>query len=340
MEPAVNGAKEEESMKRVLGAALLLAGFATVNPAPADDNFPLLRHLGDRLGVRKNQADAPCDFQTAQPPLAAPAGTPLTPGAPVIMNRPAGAYSLVSEPPATLPNHVTAERPAAPVAVVDATSAQSPEVGMIRINSKHLQFNYDVKNIGPSGIMGVEVWYTRDGQTWQKSPSGIQRENPYYVDVEEEGVYGFTFVARTGLGGGKEPPTTGDPPQIWVEVDVTRPVVFLTATQPGSGSRTLTVNWTATDKNLGRRPISLYFADEHTSQWLPIAVNLENSGSYAWQIPLSVPNSFKVRVDATDLAGNVGSAETPSPVQIDLNQPDVTGIRVSTADKAAQPRKE
>jgi hypothetical protein len=208
-----------------------------------------------------------------------------------------------------------------------------PEAGLVKINSKHIQFTYDVKNIGPSGILGVEVWYTRDGQTWQPSPTGIQRENPYYMDVGEEGVYGFSLVARTGLGGGQEPPVSGDPPQIWVEVDTTRPVVFLTGVIPNAGGRTLTITWTATDKNLGRRPMALYFADVNTGQWMPIAGNLENSGSYTWQIPPSIPNSFRVRVDATDLAGNLGTAETPSPVQIDLTQPSVTNIHVGTSDR-------
>jgi hypothetical protein len=214
--------------------------------------------------------------------------------------------------------------------VIDQDRTQ--EAGILRVNSKHIQFNYEIKNIGPSGIMGVELYYTRDGQTWAKSPTGMQRDNPYYIEVAEEGIYGFSLIPRTGFGGGQDPPTTGDPPQVWVEVDVTKPIVFITGTQPGAGSRTLTINWKATDKNLGRRPISLYFSDQ-AGQWLPITTHLENIGEYTWQIPLSIPSSFRVRVEATDLAGNTGLAETPTPIFIDLAQPNVATVRVRTLDK-------
>jgi hypothetical protein len=307
-------------MKRVQWSVLLLlAGYASVNPAHAQERFGLFRRLADRGDAQPGTVVVmPATTQTAPPPLAAKPSS----YAPV----PDG---TAAAQPSTLPAAMSTENP---TATANQGTSLSPEVGLCKVNSKHLVFNYEVKNVGPSGIAGVEVWYTRDGQAWQKSPTGVQRENPYYVDVQEEGNYGFILVARTGLGGGRDAPEGGDPAQIWVEVDTTKPVVFLTGVEPGNGGRTLTIRWTATDKNLSRRPIALFYADQ-SGNWLPITAGLENSGTFTWPIPPSIPSSFRVKVEATDLAGNVGSAETPSPVLIDLTQPAVANIRVSTTDK-------
>jgi hypothetical protein len=200
-----------------------------------------------------------------------------------------------------------------------------------KVKSKHLLIDYQVKDMGPSGVMGVELWYTRDGQHWNKGGSGIQPERPYHTVLEEEGMYGFVLLAKNGLGGGKEAPKTGEPAQFWVELDTTKPVVALTGVQPASGGQTAIITWTASDKNLSPRPISLYYTDQN-GQWQPITTGMENSGSCTWRLPAGVPYSFRVRAEATDLAGNVGSGETATPIQIDTAQPVVVDIHVSAAE--------
>jgi hypothetical protein len=180
--------------------------------------------------------------------------------------------------------------------------------------------------------MGVELWYTRDGKTWRKDANGIQSQKPYRVSVAEEGVYGFILRARNGFGAGQGPPASGEAPQFWVEVDVTKPTVALTGVRAGPEARSLAISWTAGDKNLGGRPVALYYAEQGGGSWVPIATNLENTGNYLWRVPQGVPNSFRVRVEATDLAGNQATADSPSSVQIDLTQPKVTEITINTVE--------
>jgi hypothetical protein len=190
-------------------------------------------------------------------------------------------------------------------------------------------FNFDVKDVGFSGVSGIELWYTRDGYTWRKIDQKIQGGS-CAVQVEEEGAYGFIFLPRTGLGGGKEPPQPGDPAQVWVEVDLSAPIVTLARYQPDTVSHALQIEWTATDKNLGRKPISLYYSEHSGGPWVPYAVNVENTGHYSWQLTPATPPNFYLRVEAVDAAGNVGRADSSQPVRIDLSQPSVTNIRVST----------
>jgi hypothetical protein len=199
------------------------------------------------------------------------------------------------------------------------------------VNSKRFNLNYEIKEKGPSGVAHVELWYTPDGRNWQlyrkDAPSG-----PFVVEVLNEGRYGFTLVARSGVGLGERPPQVGEPPQLWVEVDMTRPVVRLLGADVDRASdmRNLTIVWTAADKNLGRQPITLSYAEQPDGQWTTIE-KVENTGRYVWQMPSGVPYRFYVRVEARDQAGNVGEAQTQNAVLVDLSRPKARVLDVSPA---------
>jgi len=301
--------------------------------------------LTGALLVSKGQAQGtqPVGFEVVQPSPLQPNRT-FNPGArplPVGTIKPGSMsvppddlHGFVSGPAtATLVREVK-PAPAALPSPLDVGPAQvaPPEspVTLLKVNNKHIQFNYDLTDVGPSGVGGVEIWYTCDGKTWQKSDK-LAKEGSCSVDVDQEGGYGFVFLARTGFGGGKEPPRDGDTPQIWVEVDLTRPVVSLTCCQLDTASRSLQIGWTATDRNLARKPISLSFAEQSEGPWTPFAINLENTGHYQWPISPGTPHKFWIRVEAADSAGNVGGADSSSPVLIDVSQPKVTNIRVNGA---------
>jgi len=126
--------------------------------------------------------------------------------------------------------------------------------GTVRfVNNTRISLNYDIKDVGPSKVSVVELWYTQDGRNWQKYNEDTTARSPYVGTVEREGQYGFTLLAKSGVGLGDPPPRAGDPPQIWVEVDLTKPLVQLRSVEVGRGSETgyLTINWQASDKNLG-----------------------------------------------------------------------------------------
>lgn len=201
------------------------------------------------------------------------------------------------------------------------------------VNSKRIRLNYEVKDVGQSGVAGVELWYTQDGRTWQRHPSGPQHTSPYVVEVEDEDLYGFTLVGHSGAGLGKQPPQPGDLPQVWVEVDVTRPVVRLLGVEAGTGPKlgTLTVLWSAADKNLASTPISLSYAREPRGPWVTVATGLPNTGRYGWHMPAGMPGRFFLRVEAIDRVGNIGMAQTPTPLLGDAAQPSITIMNVGAA---------
>ncbi|GIW82108.1 MAG: hypothetical protein KatS3mg105_3915 [Gemmatales bacterium] len=200
------------------------------------------------------------------------------------------------------------------------------------VNSKRIKLDYKVEEVGRSGISVVELWLTRDGRNWQKFSEDRSAKSPYVIDVPGEGLYGFTLVVQSGVGLSDSPPQVGDKPQVWVEVDLTKPDVRLKGIEVGRGydAGNLTINWSASDKNLAERPIRLTYAEKpDDNNWKLIAENLENTGRYVWRMPVDVPYRFYVRVEAADRAGNIGVAETTQSIIVDLAKPK--GIIVDVA---------
>lgn len=201
------------------------------------------------------------------------------------------------------------------------------------VNSKKITLNYELEKVGPSGVSLVELWYTMDGRSWNKYPVRFGEEpnqKNISFDVVGEGLYGLTLVARSGVGLGERPPQIGDRPQLWIEVDITRPQVQLNNVLVGQGADKgkLAITWTARDRNLGPQPITLSYAEQPTGPWTPIAEKLANSGKHIWTMPERVPYQFHVKVEAVDRAGNVGEAATEALVKVDLSQPKVKILNV------------
>lgn len=201
------------------------------------------------------------------------------------------------------------------------------------VNSKQISLGYDLKDVGPSGVSSIELWYAvHPGRSWNKlTEYPIDLKNPQEArdakkltfEVNDEGIYGITLVAKSGVGLGDRPPQPGERPQFWIEVDLSKPVVQLQDVKVGAGfdKGKLTILWKADDKNLGPNPIRVSYADDKTGPWNTIADKLVNNGRYVWKMPEPLPYQFYVKVDAIDRAGNVGEAATPDRVRVDLSQP-------------------
>jgi hypothetical protein len=203
------------------------------------------------------------------------------------------------------------------------------------VNSKQINLNYEIKDQGPSGVSVVELWATRDTRSWDKVKEDRSHQPPITYEVDQPGKYGFTLIVKSGVNGSVTPPHSGDQPQLWVEVDLTKPVVQWVIADVGRGIDTgkVTITWRAEDQNFGMEPITLSYAKEANGvaqgPWTEIATHLPNSGRYEWQLGPNVqPYSFFIRVEAADKAGNVGSKDTAQRVVVDLAIPKGTILDV------------
>jgi hypothetical protein len=222
-------------------------------------------------------------------------------------------------PAATTP--IGASRPSTP-------SGVRPQM----VNSRTFDIDYEVGSVGGSGIAKVELWGTRDGgRTWSSYGTDNDNRSPIRAVVEGEGVYGFTIVVQSGSGVSGLPPRSGDQPQVWIAVDLTKPVVQSTGIRPGDGphSGELLIGWDARDASLADRPITILYSDRPGGPWTIIAAGLDNNGQFAWRPDSRIPDQVFLRIEARDEAGNVGAFETPQSITLDRKRPEgkIRGVR-------------
>ncbi|HRE99638.1 MAG TPA: hypothetical protein PLI18_03910 [Pirellulaceae bacterium] len=192
--------------------------------------------------------------------------------------------------------------------------------GMTQLTGeRRFRLAYDVDSVGRAGVAKVQLWITEDGGTsWHPSTEDPDCESPIDVELPGEGTFGFHLVvtARNGLAG--EAPSPGQEADMWVTVDRTVPEVRLIEAPLGSGDdhgRVL-IRWEASDEHLGKRPVTLQYAETLDGPWETFAASLPNTGHYAWTIVPSLPRRLYLRVEVKDRAGNLGHAVSPLPIDL------------------------
>jgi hypothetical protein len=292
------------------------------------------------------------------PPVAPPAAPPAAPnpGQPLATVDP--------RQPATPP----AAGPGQPVPVWTGSGAAGPapsvEVSRTQfINFLAFEMGYDVEARGTSGIGRVDVWATRDdGRTWLKWSTHDAKAPTVRVNLgapanpQPEGAYGFRVVVTSVAGLSDREPGPGDPPDLRVVVDTTRPTLDLfPPTGDPTSPDTLVIPWRATDKNFGDDPITVEWADKPAGPWqpaaaggdvvqagagaAPVARRLPNTGQFAWRVPAGLPPRVYLRVTARDAAGNEHQVVTRDPVLVDLVKPraKISGIIAPTGGPVLRP---
>lgn len=204
------------------------------------------------------------------------------------------------------------------------------------VNSKRISFSYELRDTGTAGSNTIELWSTRDMKIWKKCEVSRPAPNTYSLEVKDDGLYGFTLVARNNLASGSTGPRVGDMPQVWVTVDTIRPLVQLQGVDLNltAKSPTLVIRWNAHDRNFNRKPVTISYAEQAEGPWVALASGVENTGRYEMAPTVSLPHRFFVRVEAVDTAGNAGTSQTNSAIRLELplQQTGATAVQPVSAD--------
>jgi hypothetical protein len=303
-------------------------GQFSFRPAAGTSELQVRAEIADTAG---NLATAQTELriEAARPPeTLRPPETPRPPetarpqNGPALTAEPTGSVAIAINPAVGNEANVAEKPPVGAAAPSTVPPGEHPRM----INSRLFELEYDVDSVGPSGIGKVELWGTRNGgKTWRRFPLDSSSRSPLLVNVEEEGIYGFRVVVTNGAGIGGKPPVSGDLPDLWIGVDLTKPTARILSARQGTDSESgrLIITWQADDKMLAARPISLWFRADPTGSWLPIASGLENTGRYAWPIDSRTPAELYLRLEVRDEAGNMGVYETPETVSVDQSNPTI-----------------
>ena len=208
------------------------------------------------------------------------------------------------------------------------------------VNSKQVNLSYDLKGVGPSGVSAVELWYTLyKARAWNKlkefpsiSRTRSKRTNGKNSPSKSrrKASTASRLWRRAASAWANAVAQPGERPQFWIEVDVTKPVVQIIDVQVRNGfdKGKLTIAWNARDKNLGAQPIRLSYAEQKDGAWTGFADKVANTGKHTWKMPDGLPYQFYLRVEAVDLAGNVGEATTNDKVKVDLSLPKANILQI------------
>jgi hypothetical protein len=274
-------------------------------------------------GAAVVQTSAPATPAASAP--APPALVPSVPPPPMVSSPP----SLPNVPLPPVPEikyqpSVAGEAPSSRAAV------SSSHPGRQLLNTTRASIDYRIDQVGPSGVGKVDIWLTTDeGHTWQRYGEDADHRSPAEINLPGEGLFGIRLVVTNGNGFGGKAPVPGDTPASQIEVDLTKPFAQLREVEPVGANGTIDIRWTASDKNLGPEPISLFYAPSREGPWLPVATGLKNDGVYHWAFPRSGVSQFLLRLECVDLAGNMTRCETSTPVTLDTTEPTVQVIGVN-----------
>ena len=92
---------------------------------------------------------------------------------------------------------------------------------------------------------------------------------------------------------------------------------------------TQNILYSATDAFINPNSIKLWYSLNGGTTYLPIAQDLYNSGTYAWQLPSVQSNSAKVRIAVSDLFGNLSQVSSAGVFALSYVPPAIpTGVNV------------
>lgn len=258
-------------------------------------------------------------------PLAAPAPVLPPPAVPTSVAAPVPALPAPTPavPEPLLPR--VAEKPVDPATTAAAT-------GML-VNAPRVALNFAVDELAGQPVRKVEAYAMHeDGRRWMKLSEHPGQTSPIELTLPGEGRWGILLMVNAGPRP-VSPPTPGDQPDTWIEVDATPPTVLIENATPGVGPEAglLLLQWSVRDKNVKPDAVDAYWAQQPEGPWQPIAKNLRADGQYRWPIPREAGARVFIKVEATDRAGNTGKAVTPQPVVLETARPRVRVLGINPA---------
>jgi len=263
------------------------------------------------------------------PTMTASGQLPGTPGS-------FGSHAFAGYPaePATTNTGVPAATQPLPVQSFSPAIPAVPVAGEMQIvNERVFDLDYQIEDVGPSGVSAVELFVTEDGgQQWFKYGTDTDLKSPFQVDSMGEGTFGFAVRVRNGLGISDTPPQPGQAPEIVVTVDQTPPVIEMA--QPSvrmDAFGSIQLGWRVTEANASAAPVRLEYSVTPTGPWTPVFDWQADQSGYQFAIRPGTPSSLYFRLLARDSAGNVASAQTSQPVVVDLKKPVGRILRVQAA---------
>ena len=97
------------------------------------------------------------------------------------------------------------------------------------------------------------------------------------------------------------------------------------------------IMWEATDTNMAANPISLWYSVNGGASYTSIVTGTANDGSESWTVPAPESNNARVKIQALDSFGNLGTDVSAAPfslLYLPPMPPDGVNVDVSNGEDA------
>ena len=297
---------EGEDVAVVAATGAAAVGSPTIGASAKPAEGPAFSLIPASQGAPSSQPNQLASQQRVRPPLdpvhpgtVGPSPLPMSPSRPADLS-PAGPASAPT-PAGNLPVAASSDR-MPPLS--GSPAAPPPSSSALKIvKAREVRLDFTVAKVGPSGLGAADVYVTLDkGATWKKMPGEVPVSLPPSADLHgpepvpgsvsvqlpaEGTIYGFIVAVKSKAGLAPPPPKPGDTPEALVELDTTAPKAQMFKPQPDTTQpNTLILAWTAVDRNLANKPITLEWSEQKDGPWNVIGEGpMPNSGQFSWRLP-------------------------------------------------------
>jgi hypothetical protein len=187
-------------------------------------------------------------------------------------------------------------------------------------SSRAFSLDYNVEIDGGNQVADVELWATTDqGQSWAAWGKDPDKQSPFDIRVQNDGLFGFRMVVIGTNGLANNRPIAGDDADAWIQVDTQLPTARIQSAKYGQGAEAgnLIVEYTASDEHFAERPIAFSYSQSPDGPWTTIATEQPNNGRFAWPGNPNLPRRVYLRIEAYDQAGNVYIDRLEMPIDLE-----------------------
>lgn len=204
--------------------------------------------------------------------------------------------------------------------LVDSIKPKGKVVGPAIVASQTVKLDLDIKDEGPAGLASAQLWISQDdGTSWTQGPF-IQDPRSVEWKAPADGKFRLAIVASDAAGNTSAVPKGKAEDQFVITVDTTAPVLLLTsaigiipgdkpaptpqrAFKPGDNVQ---VQFAVKDVNLAPSTVSVFFQADASKPWQELATGQSTETAYRFALPSVATTAARIRVTATDQAGNTG----------------------------------
>jgi len=190
---------------------------------------------------------------------------------------------------------------------------------------KTITWNKDSITDGNPGTNPISLYYFVGNATPVQIATGEANDGSYEwtlpTDVDLSGVMVQIFATDLATN------TSSDTSDATFKIDTVKPVVAVTSLNGGEklkGGSTQTLAWTVNGNDNTAADAEKVEYTSNGTTWVTIPLT-----NKVWTLPTDNTGTAKIRVSATDLAGNIGSDESDSAFMIDSTAPKATFVSAS-----------